>query len=349
MKKILKITSYILIGLALFAILFLTYFTIIDYRPNDIELISKSNSEQTLDDSTFSIMTWNIGYAGLSDDMDFFYDGGSKVRPTEEVVKKNMEEIANYIRDNQTDFIILQEIDIDAKRSYYTNQVELVGKKLPSHKCYFAKNYDVSFVPLPIFEPMGKVLGGLASYCSAEANLAERHRFPFNFKWPLSVFMLDRCFLEKRYKLSNGKELLVINTHNSAFDDGGEIRKAELNFFKSYLISEYGKGNYIIVGGDFNQSPPNLTTKFDGQPFDFKDFVAIPDTFLPKDWNYVYDNRIPSNRRVVSEYRKGETLVTLIDFFITSPNIVTDTIYCQDLQFKNSDHNPVFGRFKLKK
>ena len=46
--------------------------------------------------------------------------------------------------------------------------------------------------------------------------------------------MLDRCFLVNRYPVSNGNELLMINTHNSAYDDGS-LRKQQMDFLKDFL------------------------------------------------------------------------------------------------------------------
>ena len=37
---------------------------------------------------------------------------------------------------------------------------------------------------------------------------------------------LDRCFLISRLGLDNGKELVLINVHLSAYDQGGTIRRA---------------------------------------------------------------------------------------------------------------------------
>lgn len=349
-NKAIRIVLWIVAFIITLFLLALLFFTIIDYKPNMVEPISNSNEAKEFRDTSFTIMTWNIGYAGLSEETDFFYDGGKMMRPEEAIVMRNLDSISAFISgEGKCDFIMLQEVDVNAKRSYGKNQVKHISQHLQGYNTYFAKNYDVLFVPLPIYEPMGKVEAGLVSYCKSKAYKADRHTFPFNFDWPVRVFMLDRCFLETRYRTDNGKDLIIINTHNSAFDDKGSIRKAELNFFREYLIAEYKKGNYLVVGGDFNQSPPKLETDFNGQPFDYKDFVTIPDTFLSPDWHFAYDNKTPSNRRVVAEYKYGETLVTLIDFFITSPNVETDTIYCRDLRFKHSDHNPVIARFKLKK
>lgn len=184
---------------------------------------------------------------------------------------------------------------------------------------------------------MGMVKAGIATYSSFAPSISERYAFPFNFGWPLRIFMLDRCFMTTRLKTSNGKELVLINTHNSAFDDNGSIRKAELGYFRNFLVDEYKKGNYVIVGGDFNQCPVGINTDFGIQPFDFDDYVSIPDSLLPIDWKYIFDNKTPSNRRVATPYKKGETKITLIDFFIVSPNVKAEEIVCVDLDFRHSN------------
>lgn len=45
----------------------------------------------------------------------------------------------------------------------------------------------------------------------------------------------------------------------------------------------------------------------------------------------------------VTEYRP-ET----VEFFLVSPNIEVSNVKCYDLEFKNSDHNPVQARFRLR-
>jgi endonuclease/exonuclease/phosphatase family metal-dependent hydrolase len=325
------------------------FFTITDYRPKLRELIPTSEKSDTIPvDKPLRILTWNIGYAGLDKNMDFFYDGGTKVRPSEKQVEKSMDGIAGFLSDHkETDFILLQEIDEEAKRSYYKNQVEYFENVLYNHHSSYAVNYNVQFIPKPLTDPMGRVKAGLVTFSTFSPVISERYTFPFNFGWPLRVFMLDRCFLSMRFPTTNKKELVLINTHNSAFDHDGELRKAELNYFRKFLLDEYKKGNYVVVGGDFNQCPLNVHPEFDEHPFDFADYHVIPDTLLPSDWKYVYDNSVPSNRRVDIPYKKGETKVTLIDFFILSPNVEIDSVKCEDLDFEYSDHNPVIAVFKL--
>ncbi len=39
-------------------------------------------------------------------------------------------------------------------------------------------------------------------------------------------------FLESRVSLENNRELVLINSHLSAYDKGGKIRKQQLSFLK---------------------------------------------------------------------------------------------------------------------
>ncbi len=347
MKHVVYIVGGVLLLFCLLVLLFLAFCTVGDYKPKSYEKISKGNSRQVVPD-TFSVFTWNTGYAGLNREMDFFYDGGVQVRPTKEKVEDNLSKITTLIGTINADFNFLQEVDLCAKRSYQIDEYQHYRNAFPNLYASFATNYKVKYVPLPIREPMGGVEAGLVTLGKYEAVETTRHAYPFNFSWPLRVFMLDRCFLETRYPSKNGKELVLINTHNSAFDKNGKLRIPELCMLRDYMVGEYEKGNYVIAGGDFNQCPVGLESKFEGELFDFDEFIMIPDTLFPSDWNFEYDNSVPTNRRANIPYERGKTKVTLLDFFITSPNV--SCVECEgiDLSFQNSDHNPVFARFSLR-
>ena len=71
----------------------------------------------------FTFLSWNIGYAGLGKEMDFFYDGGGKVRPSKEQFENYLSGIKKTLKENnKVDFIFLQEVDISSKRSYYVDE-----------------------------------------------------------------------------------------------------------------------------------------------------------------------------------------------------------------------------------
>lgn len=348
--KILKIILIVIgVLVALFG-LFVLYATIDDYKPDEQEILYESSNPEVLPLDTFQVLVWNIGYCGMDKTMDFFYDGGTQPRVSKERTEKNLEDIKNYLQSqaNESDFILLQEVDKKAKRSYNINQYDVLNETLSDFKPFYGKNYDVFFIPIPISKPYGHVNAGLASYSKYESSVVTRFQYPGNYSWPMKLFMLDRCYLENRFKLENGKELLVINLHNSAFDDGS-LRAQQLEFLEKYIVSEYEKGNYLIIGGDWNQSPPNFIPEYLDEFVD--DTVTnsfIPDDAFPADWKYIYSAKVPTNRRSNIVYQKATNPTTVIDFFLISPNVEAISIENIDLNFENSDHQPIIGKFTLK-
>jgi len=345
--KYLKLLFWIIgIMLAVF-ILFLAFATIDNYNPKPETIVYESTDPEIVTDSSFSIITWNIGYAGLDSTMDFFYDGGEMVRPAKEDVRRNIKEII-YTLDRQrtNDFILLQEVDRNSKRSYRNNIYGIINGMLRDHHSAFGKNYDVAFVPLPPRNPMGKVESGLQTLSLPEPARVERYSFPGNYSWPMSVFMLDRCFLVSRYILPGKKELVVINTHNSAYDDG-TLRSKQMDFLKEFLLAEFEKGNYVLTGGDWNQSPADFAPGFSEDVFDTENLTYIEKGYPALDWTWAYDPATPTNRRVMTPYKRGESPTTVIDFFLLSPNLELLDVHGIDLQFAYSDHQPVVMTFKL--
>jgi endonuclease/exonuclease/phosphatase family metal-dependent hydrolase len=329
----------------------LGFLMITEYHPKPIESIQIPT--QQLNESTnqhnFTCLTWNIGYAGLGKEMDFFYDGGKLVRPTREQSERYLAGISQTLTGfDSVDFIFLQEVDLGAKRSYQVNEEEAIQKALPDHGSVVAVNYDCRFVPVPLTEPMGKVKSGITTFSKWKMDDATRYAYDATFPWPKRVVFLKRCFLATRFKLEGGKELVMVNLHNSTFDAEGALRLAEMTQLQKFLEAEYIKGNYIVAGGDWNMNPRgfaagNIQTGdrvFDVMP-------PIGRGFLPG-WQFAFDPSVPSNRNVDKPYTKWETGTTVIDFFVASPNIevIETKTFCHG--FENSDHNPVLLTFRIK-
>lgn len=346
-----KKTIRILIRTIAFAILlfvgFIIFATLNDYKPDEKIVISENTSPIQIKDSTFSFITYNIGYCGLSKETDFFYDGGESVYPEMSTTQKNLKGISEFIKNTKTDFWLFQEVDKNSKRSSHIDLYAEIQENLAGYHGDFATNYKVFFIPVPISKPMGKVFSGIATYSKYRPEKSTRYSFPGNYSWPKSLFLLDRCFMLSSYSLSNGKKFIVINTHNSAYDDGS-LRKNQMKYLKNILIEEYQKGNYVIVGGDWNQCPPGVKPNFAENKFDTTNFMQIEKNYLPKEWNWTFSNKYPTNRRVMIPYTKGKTPTTIIDYYLCSPNIEilnTETI---NQDFEYSDHQPVRLEIKLK-
>jgi endonuclease/exonuclease/phosphatase family metal-dependent hydrolase len=355
LKTILKSLLIVIAVPAVGLIGFIVYAMVSDYKPGEKELIFHSDKPSVLDDSLcYSFLTWNIGYAGLDKDMDFFYDGGTRAITPEINCRENISGIGDFLSGNDTiDFIYIQEIDKNSKRSYRIDEYENISKLLPDYNPFFATNYDVFFVPLPPAKPMGKVLSGIATYSKYIPESSTRYSLPGNFGFPVQLFQLDRCFMVNRYRIENGKELVLINTHNEAFDKDGKIRMAQMERLREFVLNEYNSGNYIIAGGDWNQYPPGFIPSFPGNKgftgqvgnFNLK---GLELDFMPTEWKWIYDPAIPSFRTVMTAYNPATTPTSVCDIFLISPNINPVSVKCHHLGFANSDHNPVIMQVKLK-
>ena len=322
-----------------------------NYSPEDTIIpVSMSNSLQPVEEKgILSILSWNIGYAGLGENADFFYDGGKMVRPPREDYDRYHQGILKQISElDSIDFIILQEVDTFSRRSYGINQFKEFQNTLTSHSGIFVKNYDVLYVPLPFLNPMGRVVSGLSLFSAYRIQESSQIVFPESFAWPNGLFMPDRCFIHAIFTLSSGKSLHIINTHNSAFDDGS-LRNSQLEILYDIMLGAYENGDYVIAGGDWNMNPAGYsnTTFISGDPaFGLSDIAAVEGP--EKNWQLAFNTLYPTNRDVSTKYIPGTSIATIIDYFVCSPNIQVHEVKCLYDGFKYSDHHPVILRFELK-
>jgi endonuclease/exonuclease/phosphatase family metal-dependent hydrolase len=354
LKLALKLILFLIIFAALFLGGILLYSTITKYNPETFITLEKSgepNMKQLPD--TFSILIWNIGYCGLNEDMDFFNDGGKSVRASQVVTEENMRAISSFLskKAENVDFILLQEVDINSKRTYYTNQHEFLTQSLPEFESCFALNYNVKFVPVPFgipYRPYGKTYGGLLNFNKYNSLSSLRVQYPGGFAWPTSLFMLNRCALEQTFELQNGKKLMIVNTHNTAYDQTGEIKKKEMEFMCNRYDSLSNAGFQIIIGGDWNQIPTNFDPKkFNANLAPGYTPHGIGEDMIPMNWMVVYDENLPTNRSNKTPYVEGQSYTTLIDFFMVSPEIEILSVETIKMEFKYSDHEPVLLKVKV--
>ena len=352
MKRFLKLILYLAGLLIILLAVFLLVISVRDYQPPPEEVLFRSGDNEPVIDTNkvYNIMTWNIGYGGLGKDMDFFYDGGSGVRPERDIFHQNIDQIIHLLyKANKIDFCFLQEVDIHSKRSYYLNQYEVMQARLDYVHYAFARNYDVLFVPVPLFRPMGRVMSGQVSMSEFIPTESVRYSFPGNYPWPKGLFLLDRCFILERYLIRGGKELVLINTHNSAYDDGS-LRREQLDILLGIMEEEYARGNYVVAGGDWNMNPPGFDPSaiYTGDASKVVEPV-IKEDFFPADWTIAFDPEVPTNRDLDQTYFRGSTRTTVIDYFVCSPNVDVIETSGITLMFEQSDHNPVMMQFTFRR
>ncbi|MFW6318984.1 MAG: endonuclease/exonuclease/phosphatase family protein, partial [Bacillota bacterium] len=336
--------------------LLLAFLTITEYRPDDIETVSVDNNQSTSSvrkSERISLMTFNIGYAGLGREEDIVLDGGDKSRPdSKDIVEDYFSGITSIIDSHYADIYLFQEVDVQSRRSYYINQVESLKNHLGEQYGYnFAYNFNAVFVPFPVSftEYLGPVESGLQTFSRFNINESERQQFPGSFSWPMRVANLKRAMVVNRMPVEDSdKEFVVVNIHMSAYDADGTLRNKEMTFLKAFLEDEASKGNYVVIGGDFNQTFPGAVGAFPAiQDEEYGAYYvahAIEDDYLPDNYQFVFDATNPTGRSLYSsytdEYLSG-TQYYVIDGFIVSNNIDINLIETLDYDFLYSDHNPV--------
>lgn len=350
-RLIIKILVYVIASVALYLAIIIIWGTVTDYQPDEVTELELGGDSGfgNLSDSTFTFLSWNIGFCGLGAEMDFFYDGGKMVRPTDELIEKYTNGVLNYLKSaDSLDFILLQEVDKNSARTKKQDETEMVETILPKYTTSFGTNYKVQFVPLPFTNPLGKVEMGQMNLSKYQPESSQRYSFFSAYAWPKRLFMLDRCFVVSRFKLNNEEELVVINTHNSAYDAGGKLRDVEMPIIRDLMLEEYEKGNYVVAGGDWNQNPPDYDLSKVDPTYQAVRRESLDSSLFPEDWQIVYDSEKPTNRAIGTSLQNNKTEVTIIDYFILSPNIKMKQIKTLSQNFQFSDHEPVILEIEIK-
>ena len=251
--------------------------------------------------------------------------------------------ILSILQEQNADICLLQEVDRDSTRTYKMEQG--VAYQTQLERLFFttsALNYSCDFVPYP-WPPIGKVHSGVQTLSGFTIDRAERIALPCPFKWPVSTANLKRCLLVSYVPLENSdKQLVLVNLHLEAYDDG-EGKIIQTKMLMEFLTAEYEKGNYVIAGGDFNQTFPGALDAYPIKNTDFWTPGVLESDILPEGWQFAYDLTVPSCRLLNQPYdpESPDTQSYVIDGFILSPNVEVKKVETLDAQFTYTDHNPV--------
>lgn len=345
LKRIGKILLSILITLLLIIVGFVIYLTATEFKPEPVETLELSGqAEKTIRaGGSLSVLSYNIGYGSLDKTQDFFMDGGKNIRPeTDANVQANLAGISEIIRQADCDVNFLQEVDQSSKRSYFVDEAAALANQSGGTSA-FALNYSCPYVPFPL-PTIGKVQSGLLTLSDFGAESAERIALTGTYTWPVRVAQLKRCLLVERVPLEGSdKELVLVNLHLEAYDDG-DAKQIQTEELLKLLTTEYEKGNYCIAGGDFNQTFSSVdASKYPlVDPANWK-AGTLSDDVLSEGWRFAVDDSAPTCRLLNKPYsgNREETQFYVIDGFIVSPNVEVQSVSVIDTDFEYTDHNPV--------
>lgn len=215
------------------------------------------------------------------------------------------------------DFISVEELDRDSTRSYHVDEYNSfrnseiwtndggdshVDEVKDYYASSYAYNYVVPFVPVPLNQPHGKVMGGLTTLSRYHTNDSTSERYALtSIPGIYGLFQLRRCLIinkipvidnagnaiwaDKDGKITTDESkkdhkihFTYITGHLDAYDNGGEIRRLQLkavnNIFENELFNHDANGsrttptgNYALMGADWNLTLPD-TKGYEGSEID---------------------------------------------------------------------------------
>lgn len=354
MRKALKVLLLLLLAVLVLAAAYVAYVFLAYHRiPDNQVLTVEGSAANTLrPGGTYRALSYNIGFGAYEDDYSFFMDGGTESWAwSEERLKENLDEIAALLQKADADFYLLEEVDVDATRTYHFDESTVLRSAFPDRTCVYAQNYDSPFLLYPFTQPHGASQAGMLTFSRYEISSALRRSLPIEGGFR-KFLDLDRCYSVCRLPVESGRELVLYTLHLSAYSADGNISVEQLKLLLSDMQAEYEKGNYCVAGGDFNKDLLGDSARWFGEADqDYTWAQPLPEGILdgtgitlaaPLDENAP----VPSCRNADAPYHEGQYVLT-VDGFLVSGNVTVEEATVIDTGFAHSDHNPVSLTFTL--
>ena len=360
------ISAVLCITIVYAAYVFISYNRIADNT--DVEVLGSAKDASVKVGEEYTAMSYNIGFGAYTPEFTFFMDGGSQswAKSKESVIECINGDIA-LIKEHKVDFALIQEADFNSTRSYHVDQAQMMRDAFPEYSSTLAVNFHSAFLFYPFNQPHGASNSGLLTLADAQIQSCLRRSLPIS-ESVTKLVDLDRCYSINRLKVENGKELVIINLHLSAYGTDGDLQKQQLTKIFGDLKDEYDKGNYVVCGGDFNHDfLGNSKDIFNDEYTDQTWAAPFPDELIPEHFTKLTDyasgvtvpscrnNDVPYTAKHTTPYdpeRDGaydsKCFTVTIDGFIVSDNVECTYVDVINNEFAYSDHNPVEMRFKLK-
>ena len=365
LKVILAVIGAVLLAVVLavgsyVAYLSLTYYRIDDGVALEVTGAASVEAQQVEIGQAYTAVTYNIGFGAYDPEFSFFMETGRMADGTEtqgtmgtaaseETVLTNTYGVVSTLRLINPDFCLLQEVDVDSTRSYHVDQRASIMDAFPSSQAVYASNFHSGFIAYPINDMHGSVQSGLLTLSDVQISSATRRSYPIDESFPWKFFDLDRCFSVTRLPTSDGHELVLVNSHMSAYDEGGVYRAKQLDLMFGFMSEERAKGNYVIAGGDWNHALSGSLELYESAQL-VPDWVStMDDDLIPEGFSVVRATNlesVASCRGSDMPYEQGVSYEVTVDGFIVSDNVYAKAEII-DTGFAYSDHNPVKLTFGL--
>jgi endonuclease/exonuclease/phosphatase family metal-dependent hydrolase len=202
-------------------------------------------------EETLRVMSYNVKFGGGR--IDFFFDcHGDRVLMNEDEVIQNLERVIKIINTVDPDVLLLEEVDVNSKRSAYVDQLQWILEHTHLNYAAYGSQWRADFVPS---DGLGPVDSGTAILSRWPLRNAKRYALALREDQNAIVqyFYLQRNILEASIDVGD-ESVSVIAIHAEAYSQDGTKRK-HIEAFEQHVDEAAGKG-MTIAGGDLNTLPP---------------------------------------------------------------------------------------------
>lgn len=203
-----------------------------------------------------TVMTWNIRFGAGT--IPWFGDSpGYRVMLKDDEVYENLTGIAAKIEAVQPDILLMQEVDVESKRTAYIDEVQWLLDHTYFNYATYASMWEAQVVPS---DGLGRINTGNAILSRWPITEAIRIKLPQRGDQDAltKYFYLRRNILKAKIALPGLDTFYAVDIHASAFSTD-DTKKKQLEIFKSELDKLVTLDIPFIAGGDFNSLPVNAT------------------------------------------------------------------------------------------
>ncbi len=196
------------------------------------------------------VMAWNIKYGAAR--IPFWFDcWGDRVRMDRDEVRTNLAALAALIREVDPDVLLLEEIEVNARRSAYVDMVDVLLRETRlGYGAYFS-TWQSRYVPS---EGLGRIdLGNaiLSKYPIVDAR-SIRQADRTDQDVVTAAFYIHRAIGRAELDLGLAGRAAVYVVHTEAYDVDG-TKQRQIDQIHRVVRDETLP---FVVGGDFNELPP---------------------------------------------------------------------------------------------
>ena len=268
--------------------------------------------------SAIKILTYNIGDCcyGTNDKYKYVlgkqFDSFYKAPKTQ--VEENLNGVINIIESGNYDICLLQEVNALTPVNYYINANKKITEYFKDYQSCFQSNSNI----------LNIVNNGNLTL-SKHSTSFEQHKIPIRGKgFVNNLAYVHKALTIARIPIEDTKSNLVIyNIHLTPFSRNLDVKRAQFKYILALAKAEYEKGNYCVIGGDWN-------TGLDDIPFEKEIKEVLNDNI----WEFICVDGITR-----SAHKKDRLDTSTLDGFYFSPNITGNIKSLEN--FKYSDHSPV--------